>query len=94
MARTKLCEMVTGLRAFHGYSKMSTLAAAPNMDPKPASEMAKGIPRELERIINGCLSLHFPIICLDMNPPPAWWCREYKPAWSEKCVADARPNSG
>ncbi len=50
-----LYEMVTGRRAFQGDSRMSTLAAVLNQDPKPASEISRSIPRELERIINRCL---------------------------------------
>ena len=36
-----LYEMVTGQRAFQGDSKMSTLAAVLNQDPKPASEICR-----------------------------------------------------
>jgi eukaryotic-like serine/threonine-protein kinase len=50
-----LYEMVTGQRAFQGDSKMSTLAAVLNQDPKAASEISRSMPRELERIITRCL---------------------------------------
>jgi Tol biopolymer transport system component len=50
-----LYEMVTGQRAFQGDSKMSTLAAILNKDPKPVSELAAGVPRDLEKIIHRCL---------------------------------------
>ena len=50
-----LYEMVTGQRAFQGDSRMSTLAAVLNQEPKPASEISRTIPRELERINNCCL---------------------------------------
>ena len=50
-----LYEMVTGQRAFQGDSRMSTLAAVLNQEPKPASEISRTIPRELEKIINRCL---------------------------------------
>jgi serine/threonine protein kinase len=50
-----LYEMVTGHRAFHGDSKLSTLSAILREEPKPASEVVEGLPRELERIIGRCL---------------------------------------
>ena len=50
-----LYEMVTGQRAFQGDSKMSTLAAVLNQDPKPASEISRAVPHDLEKIINRCL---------------------------------------
>src|SRR5262249_28059262 len=50
-----LYEMVTGHRAFQGDSKLSTLTAILREDPKPASQIAEGLPRELERIIARCL---------------------------------------
>ena len=50
-----LYEMVTGRRAFHGDSKLSTLSAILREEPKPASEVVEGLPRELERIIARCL---------------------------------------
>jgi Tol biopolymer transport system component/serine/threonine protein kinase len=50
-----LYEMVTGHRAFQGDSKLSTLSAILREEPKPASQIAEGLPRELERIISRCL---------------------------------------
>jgi hypothetical protein len=50
-----LYEMVTGQRAFQGDSKMSTLAAVLNQEPKPASEISRSVPHDLERIITRCL---------------------------------------
>jgi Tol biopolymer transport system component len=47
-----LYEMVTGRRAFHRDTKMSTLAAIINEEPAPLSAE---IPRDLERIIARCL---------------------------------------
>ena len=47
-----LYEMVTGRRAFHRETKMSTLAAIINEEPAPLSAE---IPRDLERIITRCL---------------------------------------
>jgi Tol biopolymer transport system component/serine/threonine protein kinase len=50
-----LYEMVTGHRAFQGDSKLSTLSAILREEPKPASQITEGLPRELERIITRCL---------------------------------------
>ena len=50
-----LYEMVTGQRAFLGRSKISTLAAILQSDPKPAGEFQAGTPRDLARIIERCL---------------------------------------
>jgi serine/threonine protein kinase len=50
-----LYEMVTGQRAFQGDSKMSTLAAILNQEPKSAREIARALPHDLEKIITRCL---------------------------------------
>jgi eukaryotic-like serine/threonine-protein kinase len=50
-----LYEMATGQQAFHGDSKMSTLAAILNQEPKPISQLVPGIPRDVEKIIARCL---------------------------------------
>src|ERR1700758_1383525 len=50
-----LYEMTTGQKAFQGDSKMSTVAAILNKDPKRVTELAASIPAELERIITRCL---------------------------------------
>jgi eukaryotic-like serine/threonine-protein kinase len=50
-----LYEMVTGRRAFQGESTLSTLSAVLREEPKPASQIVEGLPRELERIIARCL---------------------------------------
>ena len=50
-----LYEMVTGQRAFKGDSNLAILTAILREEPKPASEIVKGMPPELERIINRCL---------------------------------------
>lgn len=50
-----LYEMVTGQRAFHGDSPLSTLTAVLREEPKPISGMSDGLPRELERVITRCL---------------------------------------
>ncbi len=50
-----LYEMITGQRAFQGASRISTLAAVVEKDPKPPSEISSGTPPELERLIARCL---------------------------------------
>jgi eukaryotic-like serine/threonine-protein kinase len=50
-----LYEMVTGRRAFQGDSRLSTMSAVLREEPKPASQIVEGLPRELERIIARCL---------------------------------------
>ncbi len=50
-----LYEMTTGQRAFQGDSKMSTLAAILNKDPKPVKELSEAIPYDLEKIVSRCL---------------------------------------
>ena len=50
-----LYEMVTGEKAFHGDTKASTLAAILKDNPRPASKLVDGLPREVERLISRCL---------------------------------------
>ena len=50
-----LYEMATGTRAFQGTSPALTLAAVVNAEPTPPSQLAKDLPRDLERIILRCL---------------------------------------
>lgn len=50
-----LYEMVTGEQAFHGDTKASTLAAILKDNPRPASQLADGLPREVERLISRCM---------------------------------------
>src|SRR5690349_9599836 len=50
-----LYEMATGQRAFVGRSKISTLAAILQSDPRPAAELHAGVPAELAKIIERCL---------------------------------------
>src|SRR6266849_2514234 len=50
-----LYEMVTGKRAFHGDSKLSTLSAILKEDPKPVSSIVTDVPRDLEKIISQCV---------------------------------------
>jgi serine/threonine protein kinase len=50
-----LYEMVTGRRAFHGDSKLSTLSAILKDDPKPVNSITPDVPRDLEKIISHCL---------------------------------------
>jgi eukaryotic-like serine/threonine-protein kinase len=50
-----LYEMVTGQKAFQGESRMSTMAAILNKNPKPLIEINPAVLRDLDRIINHCL---------------------------------------
>ena len=50
-----LYEMVTGKPAFDGGTKASTLAAILKDNPRPASQLVDGLPREVERLISRCL---------------------------------------
>ena len=50
-----LYEMVTGQRAFHGETPMSTLAAIITANPHRATEIAPSLPRDVDRIIGRCL---------------------------------------
>ena len=50
-----LYEMVTGGQAFHGDTKASTLAAILKDNPRPASQLVDGLPKEVERLISRCL---------------------------------------
>ena len=47
--------MVTGHRAFHGETSMATLASVINQEPKPVSEAAPAVPRDLEKLIARCM---------------------------------------
>ena len=48
-------EMLTGRRAFHGDSAVSTMAAILTRDPEPAEGIAPAVPHELSRIVARCL---------------------------------------
>jgi serine/threonine protein kinase len=50
-----LYEMVTGQRAFRGDSNLAIMTSILREEPKRASEIVKGLPSELEKIINRCL---------------------------------------
>ena len=50
-----LYEMVTRRRAFQADSSLAILTAILREDPKPASSVARGIPPELDRIVERCL---------------------------------------
>ena len=50
-----LYEMMAGQRAFRGESPVSTLSAILHEEPKPISEIAPAVPRDLEKIIRRCL---------------------------------------
>jgi len=52
---TLLYELVSGRRAFERDSKISTLAAILNEEPKPLRELAPDLPPEFEQIIARCL---------------------------------------
>jgi serine/threonine protein kinase/Flp pilus assembly protein TadD len=51
-----LYEMVSGSRAFHGPTPVSTLSAVLNRDPRPLAECVPEIPPELGRWIARCMS--------------------------------------
>ena len=50
-----LYEMVTGTRAFAGASSAETLSAVLHGQPKSLSEIAPGVPGDLEKVIVRCL---------------------------------------
>jgi serine/threonine protein kinase/Tol biopolymer transport system component len=50
-----LYEMVTGQRPFQGGTKIATMSSIIRDDPRPASEVSAGLPRELEKLITRCL---------------------------------------
>jgi len=50
-----LYEMLTGQRAFRGETRASTIASILREEPKPISQVAEGLPREVERIVKRCL---------------------------------------
>jgi len=50
-----LYEMLTGARAFRGSSVASTLGEIIHKDPRPATEIAGPLPRDLETILSRCL---------------------------------------
>jgi len=50
-----LYEMITRRRAFQGETEVGTLAAVVAKEPAPPAELAPGLPKSVERIIEGCL---------------------------------------
>jgi serine/threonine protein kinase len=50
-----LYEMLTGQRAFHGDSKLSTLSAILHREPKPICEILATVPPEVEHLVRRCL---------------------------------------
>jgi len=50
-----LYEMITARRAFSGDSATETLGAVVHVEPKAPSELATGVPKDLERLILRCL---------------------------------------
>jgi eukaryotic-like serine/threonine-protein kinase len=50
-----LYEMLTGSKAFHRESRMSTLAAILREEPKPAAQLNESLPPEIEQALLRCL---------------------------------------
>lgn len=50
-----LYEMLAGQRAFSGASKMSTLAAVLQSEPKSLTELVPGLPRDVDHLVMRCL---------------------------------------
>jgi Tol biopolymer transport system component/plasmid stabilization system protein ParE len=48
-------EMLSGRKPFQGATRVATLSAILKESPKPLSELAPGIPRDLERLVDRCL---------------------------------------
>jgi eukaryotic-like serine/threonine-protein kinase len=48
-------EMLTGCRPFRGDTNLSTLAAIVNQEPRPVTQLAEGLPAELDRVLARCL---------------------------------------
>ena len=48
-------EMLSGRKPFQGATRVATLSAILKESPKPLSELAPEIPRELERLVDRCL---------------------------------------
>jgi serine/threonine protein kinase len=47
-----LYEMLSGKRAFRAETRIAIMAAILNQEPKPLGELAPGLPKEVERIVN------------------------------------------
>ena len=52
---TLLYELLTGRKPFQAGSHLATLSAILREEPKPPSQLARGIPKELDRILERCL---------------------------------------
>ena len=50
-----LYEMLTGQRAFRGDTRASTVASILREEPKPISQVAEGLPRDVEKLVRRCL---------------------------------------
>ncbi len=50
-----LYEMPRGQRAFRDDTRASTMSSILSEEPKPISQAAEGLPREVERIVRRCL---------------------------------------
>jgi eukaryotic-like serine/threonine-protein kinase len=60
-----LYEMLTGRRPFAGDTKLSTLAAIVNQEPRPARQLVEGLPPELDRVLaHACVKIR----CGDSRP--------------------------
>jgi Tol biopolymer transport system component len=94
---TLLYEMVSGQRPFERGSKLSTLAAIVNEEPKPVRELAPHLPPELEQIIARCLRKdparrfqhidEVKVVLEDLRHPPER--RPSRHRWLWPCVAIA-----
>ena len=50
-----LYEMLTGRRPFAGETRLCTLAAIVNQEPRPAKQLVEALPAELDRVLARCL---------------------------------------
>jgi eukaryotic-like serine/threonine-protein kinase len=48
-------EMLSGQRAFRADSTPATLAAVINLEPRPLTNLAEGVPQAVERLVSRCL---------------------------------------
>jgi len=55
LLRCVLYEMLTGKRAFQGTTRFSIAAAVLTKEPQALRDLAPGVPRSLERIVEKCL---------------------------------------
>jgi serine/threonine protein kinase len=79
-----LYEMATGRSAFGRESTLATIKAVSSEEPKPLAQVAKGIPRDLERIVSHCLR---------KNRDDRYSSASDVAAALEQCIATAEPSS-